>query len=299
MSADEFQTSADSDGNRSNAWYLRPGMKISDGPVAIVFTLRTFENRTIPPPYETGQAARHLFFSLLTKTDPDLANSLHGACQIKPYTTSLLMTSRHEPGLIRWRVTDLTGALIPLLHRAAFPRSGPSMEDLCQVPARFESMAVSESHDSGAGSVSWARLAEAPSKDRFFVHFCSPCIFRTGGRYTNLFPNPISLLNTASSKWDVYSGQPPFGEDLIRQLASHISVHWTKLDTVKVLGMGGIRQPAAIGEVIYRLEDDPKRPRLSADHRRAFAVLFPFMRWSGVGWSTGAGLGQVRVEDAR
>lgn len=293
MPNEELQTTDGSDNNRTNAWYLRPGMQTSAGPVAVVFTLRTYQNRTIPPPYETGQAARHLFFDLLGKSDPDLADSLHGAAQIKPYTSSLLETSRREPGLIRWRVVDLTGALIPLMHRAAFPHSGPSMVDVCQVPARFESMAVSESHDRGAGSVSWARLAEAPTKDRFYVRFTSPCIFRTGGRYTNLFPNPLSLLNTASAKWDVYSGREPYGDALIRQLASRISVRYAQIETVKVLGMGGIRHPATIGEAVYRLEDG------TDEMKHVFSVLFPFMRWSGVGWSTGAGLGQVRVEDAK
>jgi hypothetical protein len=277
------------DCNRSNIWQgksLDPSL--CTGPKAAVFSLRTYRNHQPPPPTETGQASRRLIFDLLAGLNPELSDDLHDAIKMKPYTASFIEPTE-EKGRYTWRVTDCLGGLLPLIHQSAFRQSGPASVNLAGIPATFEGVAVSPSHHPRAASATWPELLDIPTFKRAVVHFLSPTVFRTDGRYFNLMMSPLSVLSTTASKW-AFSGEDRFPAEMAVRVAKGTSVRYVKLWTKTCRGVGGRRSPGVMGRVEFCC--DLVEPEI----QRAFSVLFSYLPWCGVGWGTGCGMGQVRVE---
>lgn len=277
------------DNNRSSTW---KGKKLDPaectGPRAAVFRLRTYRNHNLPHPRETGQASRRLFFDLLAGLDQELSDELHSAEKMKPYNCSFFVPEA-EKGVYEWRVCDLMGGLMPILHRAIFRRSGPATVDLCGIPARFEGVSVSPSHHPRAAAAGWGELLSVPVSRNAAISFLSPTTFRTGGRTPNLMMSPLSILNGAAARW-VFSGVDRFPAELMRQVAQAVSVQCVNLHTESVRGVGGRKNRGVVGRVEFSCDS------VDDEILRAFTSVLSFLPWCGVGWATTAGMGQVKVE---
>lgn len=260
------------------------------GPRSAVFNLRTFQNMTIPPPWETGQASRRLVFDMISQVDRDLANELHKNNRIKPYTASFFESKpRHNPGVVKWRVSDMAGGILQKIHSSAFRHSGQLMVDLCGVPAKFEGVSVTQDHDHRAGSLSWDELRSVRTFRRCQIKFLTPCWFKNKGIIMRMFPNPVSIFSTASLKWATYSGVDDFPHSKVFEMTSYIGERKVELSTKYVRGHDGQARYGVVGYVDYSLE------MATPEWERIFSSLATFLFWSGVGKDTGAGMGQVEV----
>ncbi|WP_435110443.1 CRISPR system precrRNA processing endoribonuclease RAMP protein Cas6 [Nocardiopsis synnemataformans] len=133
----------------------------------------------------------------------------------------------------------------------------------------------------------YTRMAATPPTPRARVEFTSPAYVNRAGRQIPL-PDPELLLAGLARRWAAFSPQP-LPPDAVTEVLE--SVHLARHDIrTQPVGTGRHQRTGFVGHAVFGL---PARASRAA--QRAFAALWSFAAFAGVGAQTTHGLGHVRA----
>lgn len=276
---------------------------------SLILTLQAPAEMRLPA--TLGRAAQALLLRLIGEKDGALAAALHEGEGPRPYTVSNLVMGRREQGALEvqagqtgWlRFTGLTGEVSGhLLGLAVEP---PETVELDGRSFTVTGATVDPAAHSWAGEISYQDLA-APfllgSQRRITpsiaMEFVSPTTFRSQGRYVPL-PLPELVFGSLLDRWQRFA-PIALSPEVRRFAAEAVALSRYQLRTRGLpykqgikLGEGqktrGTIQIGFTGHVVFvALNRD--RYWLNVLH-----LLAAFAFYSGVGYQTGTGLGQVRA----
>ncbi len=271
---------------------------------AIVFRLAAIRPGAIP--HDHGDQARAALFDLIRRGDFPLAEKLHDQNMQKAYTINLLKGGRQgrdsalhfgEGDSAYWRFTLLhEAAFEALLRRYLLSRSLPHVRIGAVAFAVVDAFASGTSHPA-SGHISvpelHARWNCTPDAlpDHFVLDFQSPTVFSlgtnsdSGERRWCAMPNAPILFSALRKKWAVLGGPEP-GDEFDQWVRETVEVEPLYLRTRKVVVE---RRPIIgfTGRVRFRVRgDDHWLPLLH--------LLSDLTFWTGVGYQTTRGMGQVQ-----
>lgn len=265
---------------------------------SLVLSLTALTDAQLPA--SLGRASQALFYRLLDHYNPALAETLHNAEGPKPYTTSNLVLGRRQnhqlnvqAGQTGWiRLTGLTRDVSgPLLAIATNP---PERVELDRVEFAVNAATVDPAQHPWAGKISYQDFAApfllaAPAElpHQMGLEFVSPTTFRSQAVFVP-FPLPEQVFGSLLLRWQTFA--PIALNPEVRRFAEEMVVaNRYNLNTVSLpYKQGGLRI-GFVGEITYTtLNQD--RYWLSVLHLLANYAFF-----SGVGYQTTMGMGQVRV----
>ena len=246
------------------------------------------------PPLYPARYAHGLFFALLSRVSPELAQKLHEAPR-KPFTLAPLPRAGPEgatlKGTLRLRLTTLDDGLFAPFLRALLEAApdGLPLGDSSYRLARV--LATREGHPL-AGATSWEELKEAPKREKATFRFLTPTVFATskpGGRtrYTTL-PDPRLIAGSLLDKWQAHSPFPynPKEEAALRELFElDLEVAGFRNPRFHRVQAGKGFFPGFTGEATLRLWSQ------SLEAQEALGRLHALAFFSGVGAKTPYGMG--------
>lgn len=263
--------------------------------LSTVFILRPRAAGTLP--LTQGHAIHAWFLHLVQQHEPALAAWLHRQERRKPFTTSPLqgMFTRQGPSAIvdpahtYWlRVTSLHADLSALL--LALAAAPPALVRLFQVEFELLTVATQPQEHAWAGQSSYAHLynratAEPPAAQAT-VEFASPTVFRSQGRHLVL-PLPRLLFSSLWEGWHAFAplALPP---GLLPLLSTELDILRYTLHT-QMGDFGNYRQVGFVGSCTFGL---PRRRAVEV--LRGMQLLLEAAFFTGVGYKTTMGMGQVR-----
>ncbi|WP_081620580.1 CRISPR system precrRNA processing endoribonuclease RAMP protein Cas6 [Nocardiopsis potens] len=140
-------------------------------------------------------------------------------------------------------------------------------------------------------AVPYAELAAAPPAVKARVEFATPAYVNRGGRQFPL-PDPELLLGGLARRWAAFSPCPLPVRAVDEAMGS---VHLARHDiATRTAGTGRHRRTGFTGAAVFGLPSSA-----SPEARRAFAALWSFGEFAGVGAQTTHGLGHIRVRLGR
>jgi CRISPR-associated endoribonuclease Cas6 len=274
-------------------------------------------------PANLGRAGQALLLRLINGRDTALAQALHEAEKARPFTVSNLVLGKRaggslhvQPGQTGWlRFTGLNEAVSS--HLAALAAQPPGSVELDGHYFNVSGATLNPARHSWAGQISYQDLA-APyllgGRERLNsalrLEFASPTTFRSQGRYLPV-PLPEFVFGSLLDRWQAFA-PIALHPDTRRFAAEAVALSRYELRT---RGMPYVKRGA--GEVRSREAEERGSRGEEAAHyptiigftgRVVFAVLnrdrywlnvlhllAAFAFYSGVGYQTAAGLGQVRA----
>jgi len=255
-------------------------------------------------PANLGRAAQALLLRLIGASDADLARELHAGDGPKPFTVSNLVLGKRAKGSLRieagqagWlRLTGLTEAVGErLLALAAQPPATVEMDGhhLTVMGATLDSAvhpwAGQSTYQALAAPYLLGGQPNPPSRMHF--EFASPTTFRSQGQYLPL-PLPELVFGSLLDRWQAFA-PIALHPDMRRFAAEAVVLGRYHLRTRGMPYKQGGMQIGFTGEATFvALNRD--RYWLNVLH-----LLAAFAFYSGVGYQTGAGLGQVRAVERR
>jgi CRISPR-associated endoribonuclease Cas6 len=251
-------------------------------------------------PASLGRAGHALFLRLVGRREPALAEELHAGEGPKPFTVSNLVLGKREAGGLHlqagqegWlRFTGLTAPVSRQLQ--ALAEQPPETVELDGYPLAVTGATLDPAHHPWAGQISYQELAapfllggQSQPGRRIRLEFVSPTTFKSQGRYLPL-PLPELVFGSLLDRWQAFA--PIALSPELRRLAGEavaLSRYQTRTRSLPYK-QGGL-QIGFVGPVIFTV--------LSRDRYwlNALHLLAHFAFYSGVGYQTGTGLGQVRV----
>jgi CRISPR-associated endoribonuclease Cas6 len=131
---------------------------------------------------------------------------------------------------------------------------------------------------------------EIPPVSDLAVRFLSPTGFNSQGRQIP-FPMPELFFSSLIWRWQRLFGDFPWPE--VEDKLGIINISRYDLKSAVAKGKKGSLHKGCIGYCRYDLKP------LTMEERRAIHALTVFATFSGVGYKTGQGLGQVEITEAR
>ncbi len=277
---------------------------------AIVLRLAALRRGAVPADH--GDQARAALMHVLRQGDAAFTQKLHDENAHKPYTISLLQNNKRgtdgalhfgEGDAADWRFTLLCEpAYEALLRRYLLSRDLPQVRIGAIEFAIVDAFASGRSHpDSGAVSVAqllerWNCLPESLPPD-IVLDFRAPTAFSLGRnadtgeyRYQSL-PDARVLFSALRKRWGGLSGSEP-GDVFDAWVGEHVQMEPLSVRTRTVV----IEHRPVVGftgTVRFKTRGDIRW--LSLLH-----LLADLAFWTGVGYQTTRGMGQVRrVSDER
>lgn len=271
-------------------------------------------------PANLGRAGQSLLLRLIGARDAALAQALHEAEKARPYTVSNLVLGKRAGGSLHvqagqtgWlRFTGLNEAVSS--HLAVLAAQPPESVELDGHLFKVSGATLDPAIHPWAGQISYQDLA-APyllgGRERLNsalrLEFVSPTTFRSQGRYLPL-PEPELVFGSLLDRWQAFA-PIALHPDTRRFAAEAVALSRYELRT---RGMP-YAKPGARGseEQQNRGETGSSYPTIIGfTGRVVFAVLnrdrywlnvlhllAAFAFYSGVGYQTAAGLGQVRLAE--
>jgi CRISPR-associated endoribonuclease Cas6 len=271
---------------------------------AIVLNLVALESGTLVD--TVGELAHAAFYAALEAADPALAAQLHEAQERAPFTLSPLYGFRHDPQARRvtigegqegWlRVCLLDGRAATAFLRYLMQNAGPALR-LGRVPfAVISALGAPGSHPWAGYTTVEALAALDEAREQWTLHFQSPTAIRwgeadDGTRRVELFPQPRMAIAGLRKRWDDLTGEGwgrAFEEWVERNVMVGRIWRWEteRVSYRRQSYLGGV------GTLEYRLLDGSDRGR-AAHLNRLLHLAF----YTGIGYKTTHGLGQVRVRE--
>jgi CRISPR-associated endoribonuclease Cas6 len=263
-------------------------------------------------PASLGRAGQALLLRLLQARDADLTQTLHDSNRPKPLTVSNLVLGQRQAGSLHiqagqsgWlRFTGLTAQISQHLLALAGP-DRPESVDIDGHRFTVTGATMSPAENAWAGQVSYQELAapfllggrQRPNR-KIRLEFVSPTTFRSGGRYLPL-PLPELVFGSLLDRWQTFA-PIALHPDVRRFAEEAVVLSQYKLRTRSMpYKQGGAEQGnfkkrggwqiGFTGQVVYTVLN-PDRYWLNVLH-----LLAAFAFYSGVGYQTSTGLGQVRL----
>src|SRR5436305_10638221 len=271
----------------------------------------------------SGPHIQAAFLDMVRQGDPSLADCLHRPNQRRPYTLSLLQGFNHltptelasvtnknqlievKPGQVYWlRITMLDATIFSSF--AHYLIANPRSLNVRIGSAHFEiSRLITTQHEHSTdqswvaySSFSELYILQAVSKQYHF-EFASPTAFSMGqkawGKLLKLFPEPADVFASLAAQWELFA--PTHLRLSTHNLTPQAIAAWctdnivvTNYDlTTRYLPSQKFGQTGFMGTVTYEVKG----------HREAaeahwLTPLARFALFSGVGYKTAMGMGQVR-----
>lgn len=269
---------------------------------AIVFRLAALRRGAVPADH--GDLARAALLNLIRRGDEALAVTIHDLNMQKPYTISLIEGGKAgsdgahhfgEGDTADWRFSLLCEpAFEALLRRYLTDNTLPHVR-LGAVRFAVTDVFASGVHP-GSGHVSLLELHERWNKPpetmprHLTLEFRSPTAFNLGSddrsRYFQTMPEPRLIFSGLRKKWLRLGGAAP--EDAFDEwVARTVSAEPLNLST-RTVHVERVPIPGFMGKVRFRLRGEDIR-WLPVLH-----LLADFAFWTGIGYQTTRGMGQVR-----
>lgn len=271
--------------------------------------LRLQAPRSVILPASLGRASQALLLRLINSQDPDLAAALHAGDGPRPYTASNLVLGQRlkgslhaEAGQTGWlRFTGLNAAVSVCLVRLA--NQPPAEVELDRFSLTVTGATLDPTGHPWAGQVSYQDLAGRyllsgqSIASQITLDFTSPTTFRSQGRYLPL-PSPELVFGSLLDRWQTFA--PIALNPAVRRFAAEaVGLSRYTLRTRGLpykqggKGAGGEEKAGAMqigftGQATF-IALNRDRYWLSVLH-----LLANFAFYSGVGYQTAVGLGQVR-----
>lgn len=264
---------------------------------SLVVMVQAEKETTLPG--NLGRAAQALLLGWVAERDPALAEAMHAGDGPRPYTASNLVLKRRPPGQVRlapgeggWlRFTGLTAEVSEVL--ASLAAAPPEAVMMDGQPLRVVGATLDPAVHPRAGATSYQTLAtgillgaERPPADKLSFEFLSPTTFRSGGRCLPL-PLPELVFGSLLDRWHAFApvGLSPETRRFAQEMTA-ISRYELRTQPLQAKEQGVMIGFA--GRVTYKI--------LSHDRYwlSVMNLLSAFSIYSGVGYQTAAGLGQVR-----
>ncbi len=276
-------------------------------------------------PATQGRLAHAAFLDIIRTVDPGLAETLHASRGRKPFTVSPLRglprsQEGHIPiqrGRSAWlRFTLMGGELFTTFTRRFLapptptlpPMGGGSREGAgVTIPIGQITFAVSEVLTT-PGSHPWAgyatpgelggRWASTPPDQvprQIKLELASPTVFSRRsvegmGKFMDPIPTPAMLFGSVAAVWNEHM-PAPLDKKAIRTYAEETVVVGLYNLRSKMFRYWGQPQIGATGTITYLLKD-----KKNQDMMRTLNTLADFAFYSGVGYKTTMGMGQVMRE---
>lgn len=282
-------------------------------------------------PATQGQLAHGAFFAIVKSVDPALADALHAGNSRKPFTISPLQgVGQAHNGQVRirrgqevWlRFTVLGSDLFTIfIHHFLKPSSfqvegwgvGQSTDakSCASLPALYlgqvdftisEILTTPGSHP-WAGHTrpddlwqAWHAVSPPDLARKITIEFASPTVFSRGsrnglGKIMDPFPSPAMFFGSLVAMWNEHL---PLALDkqTIRSYAEETVVVGEYSMQSRMFRYWQQPQIGAVGKVTYLLKDQRHHELI-----RVLNLLADFAFYSGVGYKTTMGMGQVRRID--
>ena len=267
---------------------------------SIILELSATSATTIPA--SMGHQAHALFLDLIRQVDPALSSRLHNEPEYRPFTVSMLsgVNIRNGKAFLqvgqpyRLRVTLLDGGHLWKYLSAYFLETSPIPLRLDKAEFALTRVLSTSSADitGWAGYADWQTLAATLWRKDITMRFASPSAFSMGDRRFALFPEPILLWDSLMRSWNRYApGVLHIDKTAMRDFVTrNVTISGYNLHTT-CLYFPKFTQRGFIGTCSYSIQEttDGCASQLSA--------LAEFARYSGVGYKTTMGMGQVRIEE--
>jgi CRISPR-associated endoribonuclease Cas6 len=268
---------------------------------SMVITITADEALTLPA--NLGRAAQALLLSLLAERDPTLAQTLHNGEGPRPYTAANLVLGKSQRGQRAipaeeegWlRFTGLTAAVSSAL--TAIAADPPPQITLDGQALRVTGATLDPAAHPWAGSIAYQEMAaqqllgsERRPADRVQLQFAAPTTFRSGGRSLPL-PLPELVFGSLLDRWQAFApvGLSPEARRFAQEM---VAISRYQLRTESMPAKGNSLVIGFTGRATYKI--------LSRDRYwlSVLNLLSAYAFYSGVGYHTAAGLGQVRQVSA-
>jgi CRISPR-associated endoribonuclease Cas6 len=271
---------------------------------AVVLRLAALRRGAVPPDH--GDQARAALFDIVERGDLGLAQQLHDANAHKPYTVSLLRGGKRgadraqnfgDGDNAEWRFTLLQEpAFEALLRRYLLSRELPHVRIGAVEFAVVDAFVSGKGHpESGYVALDelrkrWECLPEA-LLNHITLDFLSPTTFSLGtdeetrARLWRTLPYPRTLFSVLRKKWVALGGTDP-GDAFDSWVERHVDAEPLRLETQTTIVEG---RPVVgfVGRVRLHLHGEPRWWAL-------VHLLSDLAFWTGSGYQTTRGMGQVR-----
>ncbi len=253
-------------------------------------------------PASLGNQTHALFLNLISQIDLDLAARLHDEPNYRPFTVSSLKGIEQQGQKITVKVGQTCFFRVTLLDGGEIWRS----LSRCFLEARkrkvvlggasFEVLrliSTPEADTTGwALSTDWQSLATVPQIGALTIHFTSPTAFSLGNRHFAFYPEPILVWDSLLRSWNLYAPEVlRMDKERIREAVKtsiFITDHSLKTATVQY---PKYPQKGFIGRCRYQIQE--------SEIAQWIGALAGLAHYSGIGYKTTMGMGQVRVKIER
>lgn len=273
---------------------------------AMVFKLVAQSNGNLPP--DTGHLTHAAFLDLVRQVDPDLSGHFHDANERKPYTVSPLLGHGNPPdtpirlgaGQEVWiRISLLDSRLFQVVAAHLLNHHPLPELRLQNVPFSIvQALTAPDSHPrAGYAALDelYQRWLNAPViPDTVTLRFLTPTAIRSGTwpdgrkRYT-LIPEPELLWHGLRRQWGGAGGPDPgksydaWVQEFVGLIAYDLHTHLVHFPGYDQVGFEGWATFRAVSQ--------------DQDKLALWRALADFAFFSGAGYKTSMGLGQVAVSE--
>ena len=250
-------------------------------------------------PRTMGHLAHALFLNLVRQFDPALSSRLHSEPGYRPYTVSPLSGGTRVGEHImllqgqrcHLRITLLDGGTLWYALQTHFLEAGPVHVRLGAANCHLARMLITSTADptNWVGSTSWQSLDALSAQRTITMYFTTATAFSLSERRFGLFPEPPFIWESLLLSWNRYAPESMHMEkQAIRDaFGSRIAVTACALRTA-FLHFPTSVQKGFTGRCTYQLlAPEPLAARLT--------TLAAFAKYSGSGYKTTMGMGQVHV----
>lgn len=263
---------------------------------SLVFTMRPRQDSLWP--MTIGKALHACILRLLSDIDPALGAALHDLNQLKPFTISpiqgpVTVQGRrllfHQTQDYWFRVTGYEAQVSQCL--GVLEAQPPAHLRVLQGEFVVQRVTSDRRAHPWAHRSSYEVLYEAMQRQetaatRLALTFLSPTAFRSQGR-TVLLPLPRLVFTSLLERWNRYAPFP-LSPVLLEAVEAGVDIARYTLET-RMLDFDRYRQAGFVGNCEFLVHRD-----LPAAYRQHLGLLTAFALFSGVGYKTTMGMGQVR-----
>lgn len=251
-------------------------------------------------PVNIGHKLHATFFELIRQIDPNLNQQIHESNnELKPFTLSSLMDVKSQSSSLRFTNNQTCQLRLTLLDGGAlwqklcnyFIENSPLFLPLEAIQLQIVRMLTTSGLDNTgwASSTTWQTLVNTTPSTHIKLEFLSPTAFSMGKRDFNLFPEPKLVWGSLAAKWNKFAPvELKVNKALLGNFVEN-NVFPIDYDILtNTLYYVGAIQKGFIGTCGYIIKNNNYLAN-------QVAALTEFARYSGVGYKTTMGMGQVRL----